>query len=145
VGFLFPLHQRAPLFSSSLWPHSNFGHQHICLALQQKGFCFLRSYGCFPQLSYYLIIFLIQGKQIEGKVCYCGISIVPLLSYSLHLWLVTSRAKLGLPRCGSLAYRAHLGSLNQRAAEGGSARLASCTLINNIALYNELIFYKCKI
>jgi hypothetical protein len=55
-----------------------------------------------------------------------------------------------------------LGSPTQRAVKGGSARyrlvsrlgliqaheparLASCTLKNNIALYSELIIYKCEI
>jgi hypothetical protein len=54
------------------------------------------------------------------------------------------RANLGSARCGTLDDGARLNSSTQRVEGGGSARLASYTLINNIVLYNDLIIYKCE-
>jgi hypothetical protein len=54
------------------------------------------------------------------------------------------RVKLGSAWCDTLADGARLNSSTQRVEGGDSARLASCTLINNIALYSNLIVYKCE-
>jgi hypothetical protein len=57
------------------------------------------------------------------------------------------RAEIGSARCSLLANRARLGSPTQRAEGGGSARDSACELhlIYCIALYNDLITYKCEI
>jgi hypothetical protein len=54
----------------------------------------------------------------------------------------TSRAQLGLARCGSMPERAWFGSSIPRAGERGSVRLASHVLVLIVVLFSELTLHK---